>query len=172
MFRILFYLIFIVGLISCGSKEQDKVVPNAVRAINEAGVIAAEAKICKSTEQLEEIEITDAMSIYYDFANFSVFSFIKNNQNCAITSNYNKNGLADSWYTVSIPDACVANGSLWELSTITRQNNSTVLTLHEYGATGAGTRTIKIDSGFSIKLKELSLDVGMHFLKCMPKSQK
>lgn len=171
MIRILFCLSLIMGLCSCGSKSQDKVIPNAVRAVNEAGVSAAESKICKSTEQLEEIEITDNMSVYYDFTSFSVFSFIKNNQGCALTSNYNKNGLVDLWYTLTVPDACVANGSLWELKTITRENNSTVLSLQEFGA-GSGTRSIKLESGFSIKLKELSLDVGMHFLKCMPKNQK
>lgn len=171
MIRILFFLSLVVGLCSCGSKSQDKVVPNAVRAVNESGVSAAESKICKSTEQLEEIEITDNMSVYYDFTNFSVFSFIKNNQGCALTSNYNKNGLVDLWYTLTVPDACVANGSLWELKTISRENNSTILSLQEFGA-GSGTRSIKLESGFSIKLKELSLDVGMHFLKCMPKNQK
>lgn len=172
MIRILFGLILFMGLCSCGSKSQDKVVPNAVRAVNESGVSAAESKICKSTEQLEEIEITDTMSVYYDFANFSVFSFIKNNQGCALTSNYNKNGLVDLWYNLTVPDACVTNGSLWELKTIARENNTTNITLQEFGASGAGTRNIKVESGFSIKLKELSLDVGMHFLKCMPKNQK
>jgi hypothetical protein len=172
MIRVIFSLILIMGLSSCGSKSQDKVVPNAVRAVNESGVSAAESMVCKSTEQLEEIEITDAMTVYYDMTNFSLFSFIKNNQGCALTNNYNKNGLADLWYNLTVPDSCVSNGSLWELKTITRENNATNLTLQEFGSSGSGARSIKIQSGFSIKLKELSLDVGMHFLKCMPKNQK
>lgn len=156
-------------LLACNSKSQDKILPNAVRAVNQAGVSTAEMKLCKTTEQLEEIEITDTMTVYYDFANFMIFGFVNGKQDCALVTNVSKKGLVDEWYSVTLPDNCIKNGSLWELKSISRQDNNSNIILKEYN--NNTTREIVITAGFSAKLKELLSNAGIHFLKCMPKEK-
>lgn len=156
-------------LLGCNSKSQDKILPNAARAVNQSGVSTAEMKLCKSTEQLEEIELTDSMTVYYDFANFMIFGFVSGKQDCALKTDIRKNGVADDWYSVALPNECISNGSLWELKSISRQDSNTSIILKEYNTNN--TAEIVIAAGFSVKLKELSSNAGMHFLKCMPKEK-
>lgn len=164
-------IILTIFFSACNSKQQDKVVPNAIKAINEQGVSAAESKLCKSNQSLEEIQILDTQKVYYDFSSFALFGFVNGNQKCALTTDYNQNAVADGWYSVTLPDNCIANGSLWEIKTILRQDSTSTISLGEYG-NSANSREIKIKSGYAVALKDLNTTVGMHFLKCVDKVTK
>lgn len=163
------FCIFIIW----GCNPKDKIqVPNHVRNINNKGLTAAEGKLCKNMETLEEFDNNNTVSVYYDFSNYSLYSFVTSNPNkanCALSSNYTQNGAQDTWFSITIANSCIANGSLWELKSISRQNNSTNIVLKEFGVDYSN--EVSISAGYSVKLNELYNKVGMHFLKCTAKEK-
>ncbi|MBL7543566.1 MAG: hypothetical protein JNL11_07095 [Bdellovibrionaceae bacterium] len=161
---VIFTSIFLIAwLTSC--KPADTQQTGTVSSVNTDSLAKMSGSACLNDEQLVEVDYGSANPVHQTITTYKAFGFLKGTGLCALSEDYNRDGLGRDKFSLILYDNCLPNGSLWLLKTFSTQNNKLYADFYEFGSGSDKVTRLKADH--DVRLRDLMRTLGMRFYKCV-----
>jgi hypothetical protein len=155
-------LFALLGFIAC--QPADPADQTIVVEVNKEALSKTQASLCINDEELIEVDYGSLEKAYHAISGYKAIGFLNGTTGCALKKDFKKDGLAYEWFSLTLHDNCLENGTIWIAKSISRQDNSVVAEFSEFG--GSRDKSIRLHAGYDVKIKDLSTSLGMKFYKC------
>jgi hypothetical protein len=152
------------GLLACKAPNLADLVP--VDKVDADALKSAANSLCATGEILVPRTVSSDEKLSNYPREIVAFGFFKGTSGCALTADFHQDGIFDEWYSITLQDNCLANGSVWKVKTVSFPSHTVNLELSQIQRTPE--YVVKIKSGEMVSLKDLADASGMITYRCEP----
>lgn len=164
--KALLLLALLIFLVSCGQDKDAS--PDSISKLDPLAFEKIQKSVCLGNEELVEVDFASTRRVYDTVSDYKAFGFYKPESACVLNSSYVKNSNLNEAFSLTFTFPCLESGSMWTVKSISKQDNTLYATFTEVNGADP-LKEIKLRSAFSVALKNLTNEVGLHFYKCHPK---
>jgi hypothetical protein len=149
---------------ACKAPNLGDLVP--VHQVDSDALKSAANSLCAEGENLVARTVSADEKLEQFPREITAFGFFKGTSGCALTADLYHNGMLDDWYSITLQDDCLVNGSVWRVKTISLPDQTVEMELSQIQRTPE--YLIKIKAGEMVSLKTLSEEAGLITYRCEP----